>query len=221
MTQALYGVSSSSAPATQPFTYDPQPPSPLQAEKSFESTHTSVVPIDEVNPKWCVMEMYMIYNWDSFISEEGQRMRSIQQEKGIEIVGIVGVPNLWTAFDRYQLGWIIRPKSSYRQALVQRFYLSYDPIVSLTIPRGSTGPAQYQIKSSLRRGMEVGISVVAIYRVFFGKDYVAPIFPGECDHRLIFIQDIQAMRDADHRRHSPYFVIQIANLVFNLGGDAL
>lgn len=88
---------------------------------------------------WCVEGMRVIYKWDNFITKAGRPTRYIWDEIRIELLGIVGEPNLWATFDRYQLRLMTRTQGSYNQALVCEFYASYATIITLTTPKGDRG----------------------------------------------------------------------------------
>lgn len=51
----------------------------------------------------------VIYEWYSFITKVGRPIRSIWDEKMIELAGIVEASNLRGIFNCYQLGWMTTP----------------------------------------------------------------------------------------------------------------
>lgn len=60
--------------------------------------------------RWYVEGMHYIFERDNFIIKWGRLKQSVSAEVSIDLIGLAGVPNLRASFDRYQLGWMTRPK---------------------------------------------------------------------------------------------------------------
>lgn len=171
------------------------------------------MPIAMVNLIWCVVEMYVIYKWDNFITKMGRPMRSIQHEMRIELEKIVGALNLRAILDRYQLGWMTIPRGSYSQGIVHKFLESYAAFLDLTTPRGGRGVVQPRLESTLVREVLVDILGEAIHWVVYRLDYLAPTSIAECDYRLRSLQERCSLRDVDNKRQSLDLARWISNLV--------
>lgn len=83
-------VSSSSVPETELLTQDPRPFIPPPTSPTPNSTYISVVPIVEINLRWYVEEMQIIYEWDNFIIEESRPKRTIQAKRRFELLVLAG-----------------------------------------------------------------------------------------------------------------------------------
>lgn len=50
---------------------------PAQTDQNFKPTHISIELIDEVNPRWCLERLQMIYKRGNFLTEIDQPKRTI------------------------------------------------------------------------------------------------------------------------------------------------
>lgn len=73
--------------------------------------------IIKINLRWCVEGMKHIFDIDSLIKKKSQPKRNIVVERRIDLMGLVGAPDLQTSFDPYRLGWISHPQGSYILAI--------------------------------------------------------------------------------------------------------
>lgn len=83
---------------------------PYQHNQTSDSTYVFEESIDKVNLRWCMEDLQILYERDSFISETSHPIRAIYKEKLIDLSWLAGAPLLDTAFDRYQLCQMTRPQ---------------------------------------------------------------------------------------------------------------
>lgn len=105
--------------------------------------------IAKIKPRWCIERMQYIYKRYSLIIKHGHPNRGIVVRRRIDLIGLVGEPNLWASFDQYRLGWMTQPQISYISSLVWDFYTYYAFTLYLVSLRNSRIVEQPHLEHTL------------------------------------------------------------------------
>lgn len=93
-TKVSYKVSLFFTPTTQQSTHDSYPTIPKPADPKSISRYVSVVPIDDINPRWWLEGLQHIYERDINIKNMSQPKKGIVSKKMIDLVGLIRASDL-------------------------------------------------------------------------------------------------------------------------------